>query len=184
MKVIHFILATAALVVTSATVADAQSTKPGATTQAATASLSAEDDRAIRKVLADYDAAWNSHNMKALDEVFREDAEFINVVGMHWRGRPAIIAAHAAFHATIFKDVGMKTDEIALRPLGADIVIAVVTQTQDTFTTPSGEVVQKHQNKLSYVFTKAGGDWRIAHGQNVRIDDEAAKHDPVNSPRK
>ena len=124
--------------------------------------------------------AWNTHNMKALDKVFREDAEFINVVGMHWRGRADIIAAHAAFHATIFKDVGMKTDAIALRPLGADIAIAVVTQTQGTFTTPSGEVVKEHQNRLSYVFTKTGDDWRIAHGQNVRIDAEAAQHDPVN----
>ena len=116
--------------------------------------------------------------------LFRSDAQFINVVGMHWRGRADIIAAHAAFHATIFKDVGMKTDAIALRPLGPDTAIAVVTQTQDTFTTPSGEVVKKHQNKLSYVFTKTGGDWRIAHGQNVRIDAEATQHDPVNSPRK
>jgi hypothetical protein len=36
-------------------------------------------------------------------------------------------------HKTIFKDVGMKTDAIALRPLGADFDIAVVTQTQDAF---------------------------------------------------
>ena len=158
---------------------------PKSTSPLATASgLSKEDDAAIRKVLADCDVAWNTHNMKTLDKVLREDAEFINVVGMHWRGRADIIAAHAAYHATIFKDVGMKTDAIALRPLGADIVIAVVTQTQDTFTTPSGEVIKQHQNKLSYVFTKTGGEWRIAHGQNVPIDAEAAKHDPVNSRKK
>lgn len=146
--------------------------------------IAKEDDAAIRKVLADYDKAWNTHNMTSLDQVFHEDAEFINVVGMHWRGRADIISAHTAFHATIFKDVGMKTDSITLRPLNADTVIAVVVQTQDTFTTPSGEVVKKHQNKLSYVFTKSGGDWRIAHGQNVRIDAEATKHDPVASPKK
>jgi uncharacterized protein (TIGR02246 family) len=184
MKTIHSVIALAALVVASATVADAQSTKPGATNQIARVSLRNEDDRAIRKVLADYDVAWNTHDMKAMGALFREDAEFINVVGMHWRGRPAIVAAHEAFHKIMFKDVGIKTDAIALRPLGGDVAIAVVTYTMDASTTPNGQVIPKHQNKLSFVFTKTAGDWKIAHGQNVRIDSDAAQHDPVNSPRK
>ena len=184
MKSIHSMVATATLIVASATVADVQSTKPGATRQVATAAFPAEDDRAIRKAVGGFETAWNSHDMKALGELFREDAEFINVVGMHWRGRAAIVAAHAAFHETLFKDCRLKTDAIALRPFSADFAIAVVTQTQDAFTTPSGEVVPKHQNKLSYVFTKVAGEWKIVHGQNVRIDAEAAPHDPVNSPRK
>jgi len=184
MKTIQSIIATAALLVVSATVADSQSTKPGATKQTATVSLPAEDDRAIRKVLADYDVAWNTHNMKMLNDFFHEDAEFINVVGMHWRGRADIVAAHEAFHTTMFKDVGIKTDAISLRPLGGDVAIAVVTYTMDASTTPNGQVIPKHQNKLSYVFTKRAGEWKITHGQNVKIDAEAAQFDPVNNPRK
>lgn len=184
MKTIHSIIATAAVVVASATLVDAQSTKPGATTQAATVSLSPEDDRAIRKALAGYEAVWNSHDMKALGALFREDAEFINVVGMHWRGRAAIVAAHAAFHETMFRDCRLKTDATAHRPLGANCAIAVVTYTQDGFTTPGGQVMPKTQTKLSYVFARTAGEWKIAHGQNVRIDAEASQHDPVNSPRK
>jgi uncharacterized protein (TIGR02246 family) len=183
MKTILSIIATAALVVASATAADAQSAKPGSTTPAAKAALPAEDDRAIRKILADYDVAWNTHDMKSMGALFREDAEFINVVGMHWRGRADIVAAHAAFHETMFKDVRIKTDAITLRPLGGDVAIAVVTYTMDVATTPSGQVIPKHQNKLSYVFKKTAGEWKIAHGQNVRIDAEAAQHDPVNRPR-
>lgn len=138
----------------------------------------------MRKALASYEAAWNSHDMKALGKLFAEDAEFINVVGMHWRGRADIVAAHAAFHETMFKDTGLKTDAIALRPLSADVVIAVVTYTQDGFTTPSGQVMPKTQTKLSYVFVKTASEWKIAHGQNVRIDAEAVQHDPVNRPRR
>ncbi len=177
MKIPGSILATVAVVVALASIAVAQTTKPKV-------SLSKADDEGIRKVLADYDEAWNTHNMRALDKVFSEDAEFINVVGMHWRGQAEIIAAHAAYHETIFKNNGMKTDAIALRPLGADVVIAVVTQTQEKFTTPSGNVVPEHQNKLSYIFTKAGGYWRIVHGQNVRIDAGSAQHNPVTAPRR
>jgi uncharacterized protein (TIGR02246 family) len=183
MKTIHSIIAAATVFVALATLADAQSIKPSATNQPATVSLPAEDDRAIRKALAGYEAAWNSHDMKALGELFREDSEFINVVGMHWRGRADIVAAHAAFHETMFKDTRLKTDAIALRPLGTDVAIAVVTYTQDGFTTPSGQVMPKTQTKLSYVFAKTAGEWKIAHGQNVRIDAEAVAHDPVNRPR-
>jgi uncharacterized protein (TIGR02246 family) len=131
-----------------------------------------------------FEKAWNTHDMKLLATLFREDAEFINVVGMHWRGRDAVVKAHAIFHEIMFQDCRLKTDAIALRRLGADCAIAVVTYTQDAFTTPGGQVMPKTQTKLSYVFAKAGGEWKIAHGQNVRIDAEAAPHDPVNSPRK
>jgi uncharacterized protein (TIGR02246 family) len=184
MKTIHSLIAAVAFFIALATIADAQTTKPGATNQAATVSLAAEDDRAIRKAVVGFEVAWNSHDMKALGGLFREDAEFINVVGMHWRGRADIVAAHAAFHETMFKDTRLTTDAITLRPIGADVAVAVVTYTQDSFTTPSGQVMPKTQTKLSYVFAKTAGEWKIAHGQNVRIDAEAVAHDPVNSPQK
>ena len=55
--------------------------------KAATGELSKEDDRAVREVVAGFEKAWNAHDMKALAGLFREDAEWVNKVGMHWRGR-------------------------------------------------------------------------------------------------
>ena len=48
-------------------------------------------------------AAWNSHDMMAMSEAFAPDADWINVVGMHWVGREQIMFAHTAFHNTMFK---------------------------------------------------------------------------------
>jgi len=159
----------------------AQTAEPEAQSQVAGAALSKADDEGIRKSVMDYEKAWNNHDMQLLATLFREDAEFINVVGMHWRGRAAIINAHAIFHEIMFKDCRLKTDSIETRTLGTDHAIAMWTATQDSYTTPSGQVVPEGQFKLSLILAKGPEGWKIAHGHNVRIDAEAAKNDPANS---
>ncbi len=147
----------------------------------AVSALTKEDEEGIRKTVTGFEQAWNTHDMKLLASLFREDAEFINVVGMHWHGRDAIVKAHAIFHEIMFKDCRLKTDSIETRPLGKDSAIAVVTTTQDAFTTPSGQTMPKTQTKQTYVLAAGEGGWKFVHCQNVRVDAEAAKHDPVNS---
>lgn len=141
--------------------------------------LSKDDDMAVRKIIEGVEEAWNTHDMKAFSKLLREDAEWVNVVGMHWKGRVAVVAAHDAFHKTMFKDHRIKTDLVELRSLGGGHVIAVVTTTNDAFTTPGGQVMPKAQNRQTYVLTKEPDGWRIAHCQNVRVDAEAVKSDPV-----
>lgn len=174
---------TAALMLAAATIlplappAFAQ-TKTNAQTQIA---LTKEDEQGIRKTINGFVAAWNTSDMKAMDKLFCEDAEFVNVVGMHWRGRAQIDAAHIVFDKLMFHGVQMKVDSIGVRPLSSDYAIAVVLETLDSYTTPSGQVVPKGQVRGSWVLARNGGDWKIAHCQNVNVDAEAAKHDPVNS---
>ncbi len=159
----------------------AQAATPEAQPQAATAALSKADDEGIRKTVKDFENAWNTHDMKLLTTLFREDAEFVNVVGMHWHGRDSIVKAHAIFHEIMFKDCRLRTDSIETRPLGSEHAIAVWTGTQDTYTTPDGHIVPKGQFRLTLIMTKGPDDWKIAHGHNVRIDAEAANNDPINS---
>lgn len=146
--------------------------------------LSKVDDAAVRKVINGFVAAWNSSDMKAMDKLFCEDAEFVNVVGMHWRGRAQIDAAHTVFDKSTFHGVQMKVDSIGVRPLGSDFAIAVVLETLDSYTTPSGHVVPKGQIRGTWVLAKDSGEWKIAHCQNVNVDAVAANHDPVNKPKK
>ena len=67
--------------------------------------LSEADEKAIREILKDQETAWNKHDMKAFTKAFRDDAEGINVVGMYWRGKAAILKHLTDYHATIFKDL-------------------------------------------------------------------------------
>jgi len=143
--------------------------------------LSKEDNEGIRKTVIAIEDSWNTHDMKVFASVLREDAEWINVVGMHWKGRDAVVKAHAIFHEIMFKDCRLKTDSIEARSLGNDHAIAVVTTTQDAYTTPSGQVIPKGQTKLSLVMAKTPAGWRVVHAENVRVDAEAVKNDPVNA---
>jgi uncharacterized protein (TIGR02246 family) len=146
--------------------------------------LSKEDNAAIRKVFSDWEAAWNSHDMKALVKLYREDAEAINVVGMYWRGRDVIEKTHTAYHETIFKKHNCKVDDVTVRSIGEGYAIAVVTMTGDAFTTPAGQNLPSYQNRITFVLTKAEDGWKVVHFQNTKVDADAAKHDPANPPKK
>ena len=152
--------------------------------QAGANGLSKEDDQAVRKIVAGVEDAWNTHDMKALATLFRDDAEWVNVVGMHWRGRDEIMVAHTAFHQTIFKNHRYHTDAVETRSVAPGVAVAVVTETFDSFTTPDGQVRPKARDRLTYVLVKGPEGWKIAQGHNVVVDEDAAKHDPVKHPRK
>jgi uncharacterized protein (TIGR02246 family) len=174
------IVAVLAVCAFTSTAVVAQTAKPQVTPKAAAPSLSTEDEQAIRKVIAGTAVALNAHDMKAFAILFREDAEWINIVGMHWHGRDAVLAAHTAFLDTVFKDNRMKVNAIETRSLGNGYATAVATVTHGTFTTPDGRIVPEAQNRVTHVLVKGSDGWKIVHGHNVQVDVEAARHDPVN----
>ena len=145
--------------------------------------LSADDERPSGKVVRGIEEAWNAHDMDAYARLLRPDVEWVNVVGMHWSGRDDVMLAHVAFHKTIFKNHHIKTDDIQLRPLCTGYAIAVVTTTNDAFTTPDGHVISKRQDRQTYVLSKEADGWKIVHCENVWVDAEAAKNNPVNSKK-
>ena len=49
--------------------------------------VSPEDATAIRAILDRQGDAWNRHDMDAFVAETMPDLDWINVVGMHWKGR-------------------------------------------------------------------------------------------------
>ena len=149
-----------------------------------TTELTKEDDMAVREIVAGFEKAWNTHDIKALAKVLREDAQFVNPVGMHWHGRDEIVTALTAFHQTIFKTHSLHLDAVETRLVTPGVVVAVVTETADGFTTPDGQVRPKARDRVTYIVVKGSDGWKIAHGHGVVVDEEAAKNDPVKNSRK
>ncbi len=143
----------------------------------------AADQKSIRELISTFETGWNTHDMAAIGSIFRDDAEFINVVGMHWRGKNAIVKSHTVYHEIMFKNCKLHSDDIQIRFPASATAIAVWTVTQDAFKTPSGDVAPKTQTHLTLVLTKGDDGWRVVHGHNTRIDAEAAKFDPVKQPK-
>jgi len=141
----------------------------------------ASENKEIRTVVAGYADAWNRHDVAALANLLTDDADWINIVGMHWRGRAAVLKGHDVYHRTFFRNTPLDFTDIDLRPVTQDAVIAVVTIKVGDFTPPDGQPRIGTQDRLSLVIAKGPGGWRIVHGHNTVIEPGAQQFDPVNN---
>jgi uncharacterized protein (TIGR02246 family) len=139
----------------------------------------ATDENAIRQVVNDYVTFWNKHDMSTFGSLFTDDAEWVNIVGMVWRGNAEIVKVHQIVHKTNFKNRNMQLDDMTVRFVRPDVAVAIVRWTLDGFDAPDGRRFDKGQNVAMLVFVKEKDKWLISGGENVTVDPIAAKHDPA-----
>ena len=73
------------------------------------------DEASIRGLFTAYQSDWNHHDIQAMGNLFTEDAEWINVVGMHWRGKPDIVKVHEVYHRLLFAKTDIKFTNIVIQ---------------------------------------------------------------------
>ena len=138
------------------------------------------DAAQIHAALKGMDDAWNKHDMTAFVSYAAEDVEWVNVVGMWWKGKEQLYTALDAFHKTMFKDRQVhEPQSTQLRIISPDCVVATFIQTVDGFTSPSGGVQPAGRSTLTEVFVKRNGKWLLVQGQNTTIDEKAQHFNPV-----
>lgn len=123
----------------------------------------------VTRVVHAFAAAWNRHDMNAFAELFAEDAEFVNVVGIWWKGRAEIKAAHEFTHQTMFKHSRLSIQEVAARLPAPDIAISRCRWTLEGHVSPDGGALPPRTGILVNVLQKKGGTWRIIDSQNTDI---------------
>lgn len=164
MKTILFLLA--ALVSGSPTASSAQA-------------MSEKDSRKIHAALNGIQAAWNHHDMTAFVSFMTDDVEWVNIVGMCWRGKAQVFLAHDRMHRTTFKQRQWHDAETTdLRQIAPGVVVVTEAVPMDGFSAPDGSATPPSRNMLTLIFVNHGGRWLIAEGHNTIIDPEAAAHDP------
>ena len=142
-------------------------------------SAASSEEEAIRGVLRGYCDAWNWHDMAALAELFSEDAQWVNIVGMHWPGKAAVVAGHEAYHRTFFQNTEIEIADAEIREIAPGVATAVLRLRVGPFTPPDGIPRPESDDRLSLVLTRRSGRWRIGHGHNTVIDAGAQRFDPV-----
>jgi uncharacterized protein (TIGR02246 family) len=90
-------------------------------------SIGASDQEEIRAMVMAGQEAWNRHDMKAWAERLTDEADWINIVGMHWRGKAAVLKAHEVIHRKMFHSIEMTITDVAIRAATSDVAVAVVT---------------------------------------------------------
>ena len=113
---------------------------------------------------------WNSHDMRLYAAQFSPDADFVNVLGMHWQGRSTIEETHVELHRKIFRNSSLKMLNCALRPLAPRVVLAHVGWEMTGHETPPyAPFTPMRQGLMTAVFVEQDGRWLIAALHNTDI---------------
>ena len=107
--------------------------------------------------------------MKSFANLFAEDADFVNVIGMWWHGRPEIQKAHEAIHATRMKNSNLVATETAVRVLRPDVAVVHMRWQLSGDTGIDGVPLPTRQGILSFVTVSAQGQWLVSSAQNTDI---------------
>ena len=134
----------------------------------------------VKAVLGQWEAAWNASDMSAMWQLATDDVHWVNVVGMHWRGKVEVQKAHQTYFDLMFKDRSCKLDEIeSIEPLPGGAFIAVVRWSMGGYRRPNGMMRSPGRDRMSLVLVPRFEGLAIAHGANVPIDEEAEANNPI-----
>ncbi len=116
-------------------------------------------------VVAAFQDAWNAHDMTALEGLFRDKADFVNVYGMWWRDRTTIARRHRAAHAGPYAQSLLEGELRSLEMLAPDIALAHVDW---RLTVPASPAESgRSRGVMTFVLQRDEEGWRIRAAQNT-----------------
>jgi len=122
------------------------------------------DETAIRENVKQLESGWNKKSGAIFAKPFAEDADYVVINGMYFKGRAEIQTAHQQIFDTIFKETTVTFDIRQIRFLRPDVAVAHVNGHR---TGPTRELVQ--DALLTLVMTKEKDGWTIAAFQNTAV---------------
>lgn len=138
------------------------------------------DEEAIDKQIDAMITSWNQHNYDDLKNYTTENTDWVNVVGMWWKGRKQSQYAHQVYHDTFLKPSMAKKKSATIRFVTKDVAIVhLVWHFQGDVTLPDGRKAGESDDLATLVYVNQNGKWLMEAGENVEILQEAQQFDPV-----
>lgn len=137
------------------------------------------DRQSIQKQIQAFIDNWNVHDYTSMKTYTTDDVDWVNIVGMWWKGRKEVQYAHQTFHKTMFKNVTLYLKSTAIRFITKDVAIAHIKTYYGEFTTPGGNKMGNTDDLAMLVYVKKNGKWLLTSGENVTVNEAAQHHDPV-----
>jgi uncharacterized protein (TIGR02246 family) len=124
----------------------------------------------VKSVVASLAESWNRHDMTAFAAAFAENADFVNVIGMHWQGRQEIEIKHAQTHRTIFRNSVLQIVEVTVRFLTPTIALAHArTELKGAESLREPVAPEVRRTLLTCVLMKDADRWLITAAHNTDI---------------
>jgi uncharacterized protein (TIGR02246 family) len=125
------------------------------------------DEQSIRGLATQFERAWNSHDMNLLDAITTADVDFVNVAGLHWKGRAEVVREHAERHKVRFKNSVWTTERVSVQMLAPDMALVHVDwQTRGDLDFDLKPWPPRN-GIFSWLVVKNAGNWKIRAVQNT-----------------
>jgi Ketosteroid isomerase homolog len=119
-------------------------------------------DAAIKKLVSDYDAAWNSKNVKAVDEMLDDKYTYFSSVGTLSSKKPTLEFLGKPDYKLTF----VNRSEVEVRSSGGNIAV-VSSRWQGKGSWSGGEI--NDDQRCGQVWAKEKGKWRMLSEHCVQI---------------
>lgn len=128
------------------------------------------DQKAIQEVINVYRDAWNQNEGKGFGDGFTEDADFVNIFGMHFSGKAEIEMRHVQILQSFLKNSILEIVDTQLREVQPGLVIAIVHWKLLGYRTPSSDMLKPSDTRegiFTQVFIHSNEKWEITASQNT-----------------
>ena len=126
-----------------------------------------DDTQAIQVVLDGFVTAWNHHDMNAFGELFDDDATFVNIRGMLWRGTSKSKPHTRRFTARFTKEASQIQNQVeSVRFLSPEVAITLV---RSDLTGDERSPGATRQTRSTLVLSRRSGRWRNSAAHNSEI---------------
>ena len=143
---------------------------PAADSAAQTSSpVRRNDEDSIRAVMAATTDAFSRHDAKAWVKFCTPDAQLVTVRGESMKGIAAIEQGLTTIFQTRGRTATLKTLEVAVRFIRADVALAHVTNELSGLVSADGQTLPPHQELSIRVLVKDQGVWRITAFHNAIV---------------
>jgi uncharacterized protein (TIGR02246 family) len=117
-------------------------------------------------VIAGLIGAWNAGNAIDFAGYFTENADLVNIHGMHLRGRQAIAGLYEMLFRSVFADSSVCGGVPKRRKLRADVELVHLNV---NFAVRSGPMAGEQSALVSLVMTHHGNRWAVASMHNTLV---------------
>lgn len=111
--------------------------------------------------------AFNQKDAAAVGALFREDAEFVNIFGMRFRGRAGIESAHAGLFAHALSGNQLVVHEADVQVLPGGALLGHVPWTREVLE-GGGPGLPPGSGLFTLVIVEVAGAWSLAACTNVQ----------------
>jgi len=120
------------------------------------------NEAAIRKLYADFTAAWNRHDPDAMTAMWTIDGDHLDPDGRMVKGHEEIEALLRTQHTTVFKDTTLDLDIDAVWFVTGNVALVDGTYALIGARDPNGNELPVRKGHLTSILLKEQDHWNIA----------------------